>query len=488
MTPLIPLPVEHRPAAGIFHLTAATRIEVDPAVPETLAAGAFLADLLAPACGFRLPVKAKVPSAGPGCIQLDLRPALTGLGTEGYRLAVSPSRIELEAPAAAGLFYGIQTLRQLLPPAVESAAARPGPWIIPAGTIIDYPRFPWRGAMLDVARHFFVVDDVRRFIDLMAAYKLNRLHLHLTDDQGWRLMIERWPDLAAVGGRSAVGGDRGGWYTRADYGAIVAHAAARGITIVPEIDLPGHTNAALSAYPELNPDGVAPPPYTGTEVGFSTLTLDRESTQRFLDEVLGEVAAMTPGPYLHIGGDEAHQTSPTAYAAFIERVQAIVSQHGKTMVGWEEIGRARLAPGAIVQHWHSADALRGAAQGAGVILSPASRIYLDMKYGPETPLGLDWAGAVNVEAAYDWEPARWLDGLDEAAILGVEAPLWTETLRRRPELEWMAFPRLAGVAEIGWSPAAARSWPSYRPRLAAQGPRWEQMGVNFYRSPEIDWE
>ncbi len=358
---------------------------------------------------------------------------------------------------------------------------------VATGVIRDYPRFGWRGMMLDVARHFFDVEDVKRLIDLMAYYKLNRLHLHLTDDQGWRLMIESWPKLATVGGSTAVGGGTGGFYTQADYAEIVAYAQSRYIMVVPEIDLPGHTNAALASYPELNCDDQAPPLYTETEVGFSSLCINKEITYRFVDDVIGEVAALTPGPYIHIGGDEALSTDKEEYIAFIGRVQEIVRAHGKQMIGWEEIAQADLDPSSIAQHWHDEQARVAVEQGVKVIMSPGAHAYLDMKYDDATPLGLDWAGTVNVEKAYDWDPATHIHGVSEADILGVESPLWSETLETIADIEIMTFPRLLGHAEIGWSPATGRSWDEYRQRLATHGPRLTALAVHFYRSPLIQW-
>jgi hexosaminidase len=250
--------------------------------------------------------------------------------------------------------------------------------------------------------------------------------------------------------------------------------------------MPSHTNAALAAYAELNADGQAREPYTGINVGFSSLALDRDITYRFVDDVVGELAALTPGPYFHIGGDEAHATDKEAYVRFIERVQAIVNAYGKRMVGWEEIAQARLEPTSIAQHWAPGHATAAVAQGAKVILSPAPRVYLDMKYDEATPLGLFWAGTIDVRTAYDWEPATLLEGVGERDILGVEAALWAETLTTIGDIEQMLFPRLLGVAEVAWS-AAGRDWDAYRARLAAHGPRLERMGVDFYRAAEIEW-
>jgi hexosaminidase len=342
--------------------------------------------------------------------------------------------------------------------------------------------------MLDVARHFFGVDDVKRYIDLIAAYKLNRLHLHLSDDQGWRIQINAWPKLATYGGSTEVGGGAGGYYTQDDYAEIVAYARRRQVMIIPEIDMPGHTNAALASYPELNCDAVAPPLYTGIKVGFSSLCADKEITYTFVDDVIRELAALTPGPYIHIGGDEASATNHDDYVRFIERIQEIVQAHGKRMVAWEEASQTRLLPSSVVQFWHNPVVGQAARQGAKVIVSPANRVYLDMKYDVATPLGLNWAGYVDVQRSYAWDPATAVADVAEADILGVEAPLWSETLETMRDIEFMAFPRLPGCAEIGWTPMAARNWDEYRARLGAHGPRLAALGVNFYHAEAIPWQ
>jgi hexosaminidase len=403
------------------------------------------------------------------------------LGPEGYRLEVRDGEARIEADGDAGRFYAQETLRRL------SAGGPP-----PDVRIADRPRFAYRGVMLDVARHFFGVADVCRVIDHAAAYKLNVLHLHLSDDQGWRLAIDAWPHLTEFGAQLAVGGDQGGFYTKDDYRAIVRYAAERFVTVVPEIDTPGHTHAALCSYPELA-GGEESAPCTGTEVGFSSLDAHDELTYRFLDDVFGEVAALTPGPYLHIGGDEAHSTSKEDYLAFMARVQPLVAKHGKRLVGWEEIASASLAPGTLVQYWNTMGprghdlARAAAAQGAQLIMSPGDRVYLDMKYDPSTPLGQAWAGHVEVRDSYEWDPATLVDGVPEDAIAGVEAPVWTETLRTLADVETMLFPRLCAAAEVAWTPPGQRDWEDFRARVAAEGARWDAAGVAYTRSPQIAW-
>ncbi|NUM48793.1 MAG: beta-N-acetylhexosaminidase [Anaerolineales bacterium] len=485
MPNLIPQPVSITLTDGAFSIAPTTVISVPDAAPELTAIGQYLADSLIPPTGFDLQVQTNATSVGYISLALVADPSL---GDEGYHLTITPETVTLTAHQPAGLFWGVQTLRQLLPPAIESASPQPGPWTIPTGEIRDHPRFAWRGVMLDVARHFFSVDAVKRYIDLAACYKINRFHLHLSDDQGWRIEIKTWPNLTAHGGSTEVGGGPGGYYTQAEYADLVAYAQARYMVVIPEIDLPGHTNAALASYPELNGDGKAPDLYTGTEVGFSSLCVDKEITYQFLNDVLGELAALTPGPYLHIGGDEAAATPLPDYVRFVERVETLVAAHGKQMIGWEEVTRAELNDETIAQLWTNKHDQHIIGRGGPVILSPAFKTYLDMKYTATTTLGLRWAGLIEVADAYAWEPNDLLPDFPSAKILGIEAPLWSETLEDIKDIEFMAFPRLPGYAEIGWSPQEGRAWDEYRLRLAAHGPRWQVMNLNFYRSSQIPWE
>ncbi|MFF0656542.1 beta-N-acetylhexosaminidase [Micromonospora tulbaghiae] len=498
---VVPAPEQVRPdPASDFTLSADAVLRVGTAGRDV---AEQLAGWLRPATGYPLPVAGTIEG---GPLTLTLSPADAAvpagavaagavddarLGDEGYRLDVTAGAVRITAVTPAGLFHGAQTLRQLLPAPVESPTAVAVRWAVPGGTIVDRPRFPYRGAMLDVARHFFPVEDVLRVVDHLARYKLNHLHLHLTDDQGWRIAVDSWPRLAEVGGATAVGGGPGGWYTRDDYRRIVAYAARRHVTVVPEIDLPGHTNAALVAYPELTPGKVAPPPYTGTEVGFSFVDPADERTYAFVADVVGEVAALTPGPWLHLGGDEAFKVPADSYRAFVERAQRLVAATGKTVVGWHQLAPAEHVDGRVLQWWgtngddpETADAVR---RGARLILSPGNHAYLDMKYAPDTPIGHDWAGLIDVRRAYEWDPASHVRGVPAEAVLGVEAPLWTESVTTLAEVEYMLFPRLPAVAELGWSPRGTHDWPRFRSRLAAHGPRWTTAGITFHPSPEIPW-
>ncbi|HET6600855.1 MAG TPA: beta-N-acetylhexosaminidase [Gaiella sp.] len=485
---IVPKPLAVAPGRGAFELRREARILLGRDSAAARPVARLLAETLRPATGFRLPVTTVRGAPANGDVALALRPADRALGDEGYRLTVEPRGVVLAARTPAGLFRGTQTLRQLLPSAIDAGRRRRGPWHVPVLTLHDRPRFAWRGMMLDVARHFFGVAEIERLIDLLALYKLNRLHLHLTDDQGWRLAIRSRPRLTRIGSSTAVGGGPGGHFTQRDYRRLVAYAAERFVEVVPEIDMPGHVNAALSAYGELASDGVAQAPYTGIDVGFSSLCIRREETYAFVDGVLGELAALTPGPYLHIGGDEPLSTDPADYRFFVERVQRIVRTHGKRMLGWEEIARAPIRRTTLVQHWHDPELARAAvAKGAKLVLSPATKTYLDMKYTRSSHLGLTWAGTTSVRAAYDWEPAKLVDGVGERDVAGVEAPLWSETISTRAGLDHLVFPRLLGVAEIGWSSAEGRSWREYRRRLAAQGPRLDALGVAFHADPSVSW-
>ena len=314
------------------------------------------------------------------------------------------------------------------------------------------------------------------------------MHLHLSDDQGWRIEIKSWPNLAIHGGSTQVGGGPGGYYTQEQYADIVQYAQERYITVIPEIDMPGHTNAALASYAELNCDGKATELYTGTKVGFSTLCTDSEITYKFIDDVVRELAALTPGPYIHIGGDESHATKEEDYIPFINRVQEIVTAHGKQVIGWDEIALASLKAGSVAQHWANVEnANKAVDQGAKILMSPARKAYLDMKYDKTTKLGLRWAGLIEVDTGYNWDPVTLIPGIGKESIIGIEAPLWSETVTNIDEIEYMVFPRLPGYAEIGWTSAASRDWEEYKERLGKHGERFKAMDINFYPSTLVPW-
>lgn len=496
---VVPAPVFIEAGSGApFRLSPATTLTGDPDAVAGLTAIVRARTGLDPVVADGAPVELRIdPDAA---------------APESYRIAADEASVIVSGADAAGLFYGVQTLGQLVTRDGED-------WVIPAVSIRDSPRFAYRGVMLDVARHFHPVATVKAYIDHAASLKLNALHLHLTDDQGWRLQLDSRPRLTERASGSSVGGDPGGFYTKDDYRTIVEYAASRHMVVVPEIDMPGHTHAVGLAYPELaeapslsdhmreiirDHGGEEPRPgvaYDGMAVGFSSLRIHDEATYDFVADVFGELAAMTPGPYLHFGGDESLSTSDEDFAVFVARVSDIIADLGKTPVAWHEAGAATdLADTTIGQYWGFLTPQEGAAEkatafvdnGARLILSPADAVYLDMKYPSGPDLGLTWAnGPTSVERAYSWEPAEVVPGVDDSGILGVEAPLWTETIRTEADIDTMAFPRAAAAAEAAWSPATGtsdlRTWASFRERVGALGPLWTSMGIGFHPSDEIPW-
>lgn len=485
---LIPKPVSLEATGSSFEITDKTNIYVQGKDSTLHWLGAYLADMINPPTGFNCKVIETDKAPRKGHIYLKLDGAIN-TGSESYLLEVTAQGITIAASQPTGIFYGIQTLRQLFSSSIEMDEKQEGPWLIATGKISDYPVYGYRGAMLDVARHFFNPIEVKQFIDYLAMFKMNRLHLHLSDDQGWRIEIKSWPNLTTHGGSSEVGGGEGGFYTQEEYADIVNYAAERFITIIPEIDMPGHTNSALASYAELNCDGKATKLYTGTKVGFSTLCTDKEITYKFIDDVIRELAALTPGEYIHIGGDESHVTPMEDYIPFINRAQEIVAKHGKKVIGWDEIAHADMAPNTVVQWWAKVEnATRGIKKGAKVLVSPAHKAYLDMQYDSTSHLGLHWAAYIEVDSAYIWDLTTIADGIGKENIIGIEAPLWSETISTMDEIEYLTFPRLPGYAEIGWTPMELRHWDDYKKRLGKQKTRFEKMDINFYSSKFVPWE
>ncbi|MFE6995606.1 family 20 glycosylhydrolase [Microbacterium sp. NPDC057659] len=495
--PLVPYPSDVRREEGVFPLASA-RIAGDSVIAGQLRDGVVT----------RTGIRSQVVGEGTDAeIVLSLDPSAGG--AEAYILDSLGSSIRVTGADAAGLFYGTRTLLQLLH---ESDAG----WAVPRVRIEDAPRFAYRGVMLDVARHFFGVEDVKSYIDRAVDLKYNHLHLHLTDDQGWRLEIDAWPLLTERASGSDTTGGTGGFFTKDQYREILAYAADRHVTVVPEIDLPGHTHAVGIAYPDLVEEpwlseqsiaeqaalGIPLPVhgefYRGAAVGHSSVRIHEERTYDFITDVLREVAEITPGPYLHIGGDECLGTPAADFALFFERVSRIAADTGKTPVAWHEAGAvAGIAEGTIGQYWgsvepkgsHAAEATHFVERGGALIMSPSDRTYLDMKPTPDFPLGLVWAGIVPVRTAYEWEPTAVVPGLADDAILGVEAPLWTETVTTIAAADTLVFPRIAAHAETAWSPkeGTERTWESFRTRVAGLAPAWEASGIEFTRSEEIAW-
>lgn len=501
---IIPKPLSVTEAGGSFTLTNETKLvalgnasEINPVIE-------IFQSLIKPSTGFDLQA---AESGESNVIVFEIESASQKSPGE-YAISIDENSIKITASNGEGLFNGLQTLRQLMPASLEGKDLATEKIKIGAGQIQDKPEYAYRGFMLDVARHFFSVEDVKHVIDLVSKYKINFLHLHLSDDQGWRIEIKSWPLLTEIGSKTEVGGGEGGFYTQEQYKDIVAYAQSKFITVVPEIDMPGHTNSALAAYGQLNPgitvpekgavpfdrtelgvDGMATPLYTGIEVGFSTLDTDKDITYQFVDDVIRELVEMTPGPYIHIGGDESLVTELEDYIPFMEKAQAIVTKYGKKSLGWDEIAHAKLEPGAVAQYWAKAEnAVLAINQGNQVLISPATRTYLDMQYDSTTQLGLHWAAYIELDDAYNWDPTELDSAVKRENILGVEAPLWSETITNREEIEFMLFPRLAAIAEVAWTKKDLRNWDSFSERLKKHTARWDAMGLNYYKSPKLVWE
>ena len=422
---------------------------------------------------------------------------------EAYLLDINKKSILIKSSNSEGIYRGWQTLKQL----IELRKNKKHPNFIPTGKILDSPEFNFRSTMLDVSRHFFSVDQVKRFIDLVSDYKINYLHLGLTNDQGWRIEIKSRPKLTLIGGKTQVGGGKGGYYSQEDYKDIVKYARNKFITIIPEVNIPGHTNAALSSYANLNCDRKLKKAYTGTNVGFSTLC-NNSYTFKFIDDVIKEVSSITPGEYFHIGGDESRVTKTKDYLEFVSKTSKIVNKYGKKVIGWDDIGIAKITPNTVLQLWNITqkdkvvtnidelkyqdkgikNVINGLKNGGGVLISPASKMYLDIKYDSLTKLGLNWPGYINLKTAYDWKIEGEFPQIPKNKIIGIEAPLWSETISTSDDIDYLTFPRLPAYSEIGWTNSDKREWKDFISRIASHRFLWEERNINYYPSPLVDWE
>ncbi|MEV7978333.1 beta-N-acetylhexosaminidase [Streptomyces sp. NPDC086519] len=529
MTELIPRPRGVLADSGEVRLTAHSQLSAGPA---TEGVGHWLRTVLREATG--LPLReGRAPDGTDGDgIGLRLDP---GLGPEEYRLVSDGSGVLVEGGSAAGVFWGAQTLRQLLGPDAYRRAPvdRDRTWAVPHLTIEDSPRFPWRGLMLDVARHFMPKEGVLRYLDLMAAHKLNVFHFHLTDDQGWRVRIERYPRLTEVGSwrpRTKFGHrasplweekPHGGFYTQDDIREIVAYAAERHITVVPEIDVPGHSQAAIAAYPELgNTDVITASVTGGTALsvwdswGISPNVLaPTDNTLRFYEGVFEEVLGLFPSEFIHVGGDEClkdqWRVSPAAQARikelgladedalqswFIGHFAKWLSARGRRLIGWDEILEGGIAEGAAVSSWRGyGGGIAAARAGHDVVMCPEQHVYLDHRQadGADEPVPIGYVRTL--EDVYRFEPVP--AGLDESEarrILGTQANVWTEVMEDQARVDYQAFPRLAAFAEVAWSalPAPAdRDFADFERRMTAHYRRLDALGV-AYRPPSgpLPWQ
>jgi hexosaminidase len=524
---IVPKPVSLTTGSGSFRLCDGARIVVDKHDGSGARQVAdALAGYLRPATGFDLPVVNDRAHPGDIALALDLGSDPTG---EGYHLAATTKNVTLDAKTPHGLYNGVQTLRQLLPPWINSPSRQRVEWTIPAVQIADAPRYEYRGVMLDIARHYESPGAVKRLIDQAAAYKINTFHLHLSDDQGFRIVINGFPNLATVGGQGSVGTggrtvDPGGFWTQAQFKDVVAYAAAHFMTLTPEVDTPGHNNAIImseyndTANPLLNghPQDINcttknPPQWNFTgDVGYSALCPESDNTWTILSAIISQLAAMSSSKYYDLGGDEVPSTVLTQdrYAALVNKEGGIVNANGKTVMGWAEIAGAgtALAPGSLAEYWNpasgsssdTATAHEAVAKGMKLVMAPANHAYLDQKYAHNIPanLGLSWACGTNgcdVDQFYNWDPDTYVDGIPAGSVIGVEGAMWAETVVNSSNIEYMVFPRLPALAELGWSPKVSRTagspaYADFLTRLAAQGGRWQAAGQNFYPSPEVPWQ
>ncbi|WP_062070798.1 family 20 glycosylhydrolase [Demequina sediminicola] len=442
--------------------------------------------LLSADAGVTVPVaEAPEPGAPAVILHLDASAGSTDGHADGYEVNTTTRPMSVRAASAAGLFHGVQTLRQLLTRDADRGV------LIEQAVVVDAPRYSWRGLTLDIARNFFPLDILEDVIDVLAAYKFNVLHLHLTDDQGWRIESPSRPELAKFSSDTSNSGKAEGYLTLADFRQLQDYAAERCISVIPEIDMPGHTNAATAIYGELRPDGQPTEKYEGMEVGFSQLTFDLPATAPFIRDVLGDLAGITDAPYLHVGGDEALTLGKQEYAKFITLLEEAVAETGKKVIMWQEAAAAPTQPGTVLQYWDTradtAPFVAAAQRGSRFIMSPGNHAYLDMKYTADYERGQDWAGLVELRDSYEWDPATLIEGVPGDQVDGVEAAIWTETLSTREQLFDMLLPRLTAVAEVAWTAPERKDWEDYRTRVAAAADGWRRQGLTFHETPQVDW-
>jgi len=512
-TALVPVPNEIKEVGDGLELTSAAVIAyADDAAKKP---AEMLAAYLRPATGLELPVEQG--SKGTIVFKTTTDPSL---GKEGYTLH-SKNDVTIEAATEQGLFYGAQTLRQLLPVEIYSAEKVSASWAIPGVEIRDVPRFEWRGMHLDVGRHFFPAENIKSFIDMLAAHKLNSFHWHLTEDQGWRVEIKKYPKLTEIGAyrastppygnRAGSDGKRyGGFYTQDEIRDIVAYAAERHITIIPEIDMPGHMSAAVASYPEIgNTDLPDYDPKVITNWGvYPYILAPTEKSFRFVEDVLVEICDLFPSKYIHIGGDEAPKgqwekskiaqkvikreglhNEHELQSYFIRRVEKILEKQGRRLIGWDEIREGGLSPNATVMSWRGVDGgIASAKEGHDVVMAPNSHTYFDHYQNHqklELEKGVEFeciGGFLPISKVYSFDPVLpgTLTPEEQKHILGVQAQLWTEYMKTWDKVEYLAFPRMAALAEVAWTLPENKDYDAFTDRLEPMRARYKAMGVNAY--------
>ena len=512
---VIPKPVKMELKAESFTVTNETIIVVENGDAESVRVAHMMAERFKAASGLSIKVsETKTPSSQKNVIALIKANSDSHIGKEGYQLSVSSGKVVINAINGAGFFYGMQTIFQLLPPEIYGNSPATGiAWKIPGVEIVDQPRFTWRGMHLDVARHFMSVDFIKKYIDNMAMHKLNVFHWHLTEDQGWRLEIKKYPKLTEVGAwrkESLIGhvkdkphkfdGKRyGGFYTQAQAKEIVAYAKERFITVVPEIEMPGHAKAAIASYPELGVTGqpVEVATYWGV---FPDIFNVEESTFAFLEDVLTEVMEIFPSEYIHIGGDEAIKDQWKAsdkiqkkikelglkdehelQSYFIKRMEKFINSKGRKIIGWDEILEGGLAPNATVMSWQGIEGGIAAAQANhDVIMTPIQSLYFWWYQGEKKTEPLAAGGFISLEKVYRYEPIPSVLTPEQSKhILGAQGCAWTEYMEDEKKVEYMVFPRISALSEIVWTPKENKSWDEFKSRMAKQFKRYDQRGINY---------
>ena len=512
---IIPRPVQLEKTTGSFSISKATTIMVENPDLESLRVARMFADRIQTAGGMSLKVvETKKYVAHKDVILFTTTGSDATLGKEGYQLSVSRDNVKIMAPTAAGLFYGMQTVFQMLPAQIEgNVTSLAVKWQLPGVEITDKPRFGWRGMHLDVARHFVPVEFVKKYIDNLAMHKLNTFHWHLTDDQGWRIEIKKYPKLTEVGAwrkETLIGHNRdkphkfdgirhGGIYTQEQAREIVQYAKERFITVVPEIEMPGHAKAAIASYPELGVTGKSVE--VGTHWGvFPDIFNVEESTFSFLEDVLTEVIDIFPSEYIHIGGDEAIKDQWKAsdriqqrikelglkdehelQSYFITRMEKFVNSKGRKMIGWDEILEGGLAPNATVMSWQGEEGGIAAAQANhDVIMTPIQSLYFWWYQGDKKTEPLAAGRFISLEKVYRYDPVPSVLTPEQGKhILGAQACAWAEYMESPAKVEYMVFPRISALAEIVWSPKEGKNWNDFKSRMAKQFKRYDQRKINY---------
>lgn len=490
---VIPAPAKIRIQEGSFSPSSETKILVEEGCEELWSSATFLSDILSAATALRISPAMISSTDIPGeSITFTRRGFESDLGDEGYVLDVSSEGVAVIAAHAAGAFYAVQTLRQLLPSEIESDNPQSTdlPWVVPAVRIHDAPRFGWRGMLLDCCRHFMSKAFVKRYLDLLAYYKMNRFHWHLTEDQGWRIDIDGYPKLTAVGAwRAAEDGSRyGGYYTKQDIREVVDYAASRHVLVIPEVEMPGHALAALAAYPELSCSGGPFEVATDWGIFDDVYCVGNDSVFDFLEDVLAEVMKLFPSEYIHIGGDECPTTrwcecsrcqqrmeteglgaEHGLHGYFIARIAQYLASNDRKLVGWDEILEGDLPDSATVQSWHSMEgAIRAARSGHDAIVSPVSHAYFDHD-----------VTTTSLEQVYSLDPIPSdLSGEERTHILGGECSLWTEHAPQET-VDSKVFPRLLAMAECLWSPEECRDFKDFHRRAQFHYARLRALGVDY---------